>query len=188
MEAKTLVISGREVLLRIGGPNKGLAVLLLPGVGEGAEIFTEVCERLHTSDLRTFCVDNSVGLTTVEVIAILDELSLPWVHLVGNNEGAQLAWELAATTFGRFTSLVVVGSGHPGVPDVSGEIQIPGCPAVEVNTTMVLASEAGRRAAYDSGRHVYADFRILELNGLTSVPKEAAASLATEIVLRTSPW
>jgi hypothetical protein len=39
-----------------------------------------------------------------------------------------------------------------------------------------------------SGRLVYADFRYVRLNGVTNVPARASHEMATEIVLRTSPW
>ncbi|MGA9873318.1 MAG: alpha/beta hydrolase, partial [Rhodococcus sp. (in: high G+C Gram-positive bacteria)] len=35
---------------------------------------------------------------------------------------------------------------------------------------------------------VYGDFRVVQLDGVGNVPSDATAELATEIVLRTSPW
>ncbi|WP_127782755.1 alpha/beta hydrolase [Rhodococcus sp. X156] len=66
------------------------------------------------------------------------------------------------------------------------------CPAVEVATTYLWSTgdtSLGRTQAEASRRHVLADYRFVELPGVTHwIPEEAAAELAAEIVLRSSPW
>ncbi|GGG07462.1 alpha/beta hydrolase [Rhodococcoides trifolii] len=164
--------------VRVGGPAKGDAVLLIPGADDSPDVWDAVAERLHNSELRTVSIDSVAGLTDADVLAVLDELSIPWVNLVGNREGADIAWSLAARTFGRVVSLVAIDSGHPGAE----------CPPVEVRTTVVVADPAMQAAANASSRWVYGDFRIVTLDSCASAPLDAAPSVATEIVMRTSAW
>jgi len=66
------------------------------------------------------------------------------------------------------------------------------CPPIEVPTTMVWSDgdlALGRAQAEASGRYVYSDYRFSELHGVDHwVPQNAAASLASEIALRSSAW
>ncbi|MGB3369246.1 MAG: alpha/beta hydrolase [Rhodococcus sp. (in: high G+C Gram-positive bacteria)] len=174
--------------LRIGGPDSRHAVLLLPGVGDPPDVFDAVVERLHNSDLKTVAVEDGSGLDHDAVLEILNEVALPWVHLVGNREGAELAWGLAARTFGKFASLVVCDRMHPAVADDTGTVLAADCPPVELPTTLVIGSSLRRAGADSSGRLVYGDFRVVQLDGVDNIPSDAPAALATEIVLRTSPW
>lgn len=174
--------------VRISGPDSRHTVLLLPGVGDPPSIYDGVVERLHNSDLKTIVVEDISGLTYTDVVEVLDELSLPWVHLVGSKEGAELAWLLAARTFGRITSLVVCDRVHPGVADDNGTVLDAGCPPVELPTTLMIGSSLQRASAERSSRLVYGDFRIVQLDGVADIPSGATAELATEAVLRTSPW
>lgn len=174
--------------MRIAGPDSRHTVLLLPGAGDAADVYDGVAERLHNSDLSTVAVENVEGLDHTAILEVLDELALPWVHVVGNREGAELAWTLAARTFGRLASLVVCDRGHPAVPDEEGNVLAADCPPVELPTTIVVGSSLRRASADGSGRLVYGDFRVVQLDGVGDVPSEATPALATEIVLRTSPW
>lgn len=67
-----------------------------------------------------------------------------------------------------------------------------GCPPVEVPTTLVWSTgdtALGRTQAQSTGRYVRGDYRFVELADVTHwIPEQAAAELATEIVLRSSPW
>src|SRR6202012_2615007 len=85
------------------GPEKGSVVVLLCAAERALTAYEAVCERLHTASLRTI------------VVGILDVLDVSWGVLVGDRDGAELAWELAATRLDRFTGLVVIDRGHPRV-------------------------------------------------------------------------
>ena len=174
--------------VRIDGPESRHTVLLLPGAGDSAAVYDAVCERLHNSDLRTVVPETIDGFDEESTMALLDQLKLPWVHLVGSREGAELAWRLAARQFGRFASLVVADRGHPAVADADGVVRVGDCPPVELPTTVVVGTARRRTEADASVRYVYSEFRVVQLDGIDNVPASAAAALATEIVLRTSPW
>lgn len=179
---------GGSVHVRIDGPVSRHTVLLLPGTGETADVFDAVCERLHNSDLRTVVLDRTDGLVPADVFAVLDELTLPWVHLVGSGTGAELAWAVAAGRFGRFASLVVADRGHPAVPDLAGVIRDSAAPAAEVPTTIVIGSADRRTEAEASMRYVTGEFRVVELVGIGNVPADAPSDFASAIVLRTGSW
>ncbi len=106
----------------------------------------------------------------------------------GAGAGAEIAWQLAAKTFGRFASLIVADRGHPAVPGVDGAVLDAACPAVELPTTVVVGTSLGRPSADASGRYAYSEFRIVQLDGVDDIPTKAPAELATEIVLRTGSW
>lgn len=163
-------------------------MLLLADAGDTGDVFDVVCERLHNSDLRTVVVDCTTGLGSDDVFAVLDDLQLPWVHLVGCGTGAELAWAVAAGRFGRFASLIVTDRGHPAVPDLDGTVRDAAAPAAEVPTTIVIGSPARRAEAEASMRFVTGEFRIVELDGIGNIPAQAPADLASAIALRTGSW
>lgn len=171
-------MTSETVSVRVGGPDSGDVVLLIPGAGDPDTVWDAVAQRLHNSDLRTVTIDSVDGLTDARVLATLDELKIPWVNLVGHREGADVAWSLAARTFGRFVSLVAIDRGHPGAD----------CPPVEVRTTVVVSDPAKQPEADTSGRKVFGDFRIVTLDPCACAPVDAAPAVATEIVMRTSAW
>lgn len=188
MEQLRVAAGSATCTVRVDGPESRHAVLLLPGAGDAPDVFDDVCARLHNSDLRTYAVESVDGLTEAGLVGLLDELKLGWVNLVGSREGADLAWLLAARTFGRFASLVVADSSHPAVAGPRGPAQVTSCPAVELPTTLLIGTTTTRACADESGRRVFADFRVVELDGIDNVPAEAGHEMATEIVLRTSSW
>ena len=73
-----------------------------------------------------------------------------------------------------------------------GSAEFRRTPPVEVRTTFLWGTEdefLGRAQAVGTGRHVLAEYRFVELAGVGHwIPEDAAAALATEIVLRSSPW
>ena len=188
MELTHVAVGNGNCTVRIDGPESKHTVLLLPGAGDGPDVYDGVCERLHNSDLRTIVPEDITGLDETAVMGLLDELKVGWVNLVGSREGAELALSLAARQFGRFASLVVADRGHPAAPDAAGAVRGSDCPAVELPTTVMVGDPDRRAEADASGRFVYSDFRVVQLDGVSNVPAAAAAELATEIVLRTSPW
>lgn len=173
--------------VRVDGPESTHVVLLLPGSGDDPTLYDDVCARLHNSGLRTVVLESVEGLDVAGVIAVLDGLKLGWVNLVGTGEGADLAWQLAARSFGRFASLVVADRGHPSLPDDNDVVIESDCPAVELPTTVMVGSRNLMQAEL-SGRHVYAEFRVVTIDGVTNIPMQASHEMATEIVLRTSSW
>lgn len=188
MDYKQVAARGGRCSLRIAGPQSRHTVLLLPGIGDSPDVYDGVVERLHNSDLKTVVVEDVTGLDHDGVLELLVELSLPWVHLVGSRDGAELAWGLAARTFGKFQSVVVCDRTHPAIADENGKVLAADCPPVELPTTLVIGSSLRRPSADSSGRLVYGDYRVVQLDGVDNVPADACAELATEIVLRTSPW
>ncbi|MFC8180003.1 MULTISPECIES: alpha/beta fold hydrolase [Nocardiaceae] len=188
MDHKHVAARGGSCTLRIAGPESRHVVLLLPDAGDAPDVYDSVAERLHNSDLKTVAVEDINGLDHDGVLELLTELGLPWVHLVGSGVGAELAWGLAARTFGKFTSLVVCNRTHPAIADENGTVRAADCPAVEIPTTLVVGSSLRAPGADASGRLVYGDFRVVRLDGVDNIPSAASAELATEIVLRTSPW
>jgi pimeloyl-ACP methyl ester carboxylesterase len=73
-----------------------------------------------------------------------------------------------------------------------GSAEFRATPDVEVPTTFLWGTEdefLGRTQAVSTGRHVLAEYRFVELAGVGHwIPEDAAAALATEVVLRSSPW
>lgn len=174
--------------VQVDGPESRHCVVLLPGAADPADAFTEVCARLHNSGLRTVVPESITGLTEANVLAIMDQLKLGWANLVGNREGADLAWRLAGRSFGRFASLVVIDRGHPASPDAAPGLADDTVPAVEVPTTVLVGKTGDGNHAELSGRHVYSEFRVVHLPEIDDVPRDAGHELATEVVLRTSSW
>lgn len=172
----------------IAGPDSRHTVLLLPDSGDPASVYDTITVRLHNSDLKTVVLQSVDDVDHEMILALLEELKLPWVHLVGSGVGAEIAWTLAARTFGRFASLVVADRCHPAIADAQGTVRDASCPPVEVPTTVLIGSSLARASADGSGRFVYTDFRVVELDGVTNIPVDAPAEMTTEIVLRTSPW
>lgn len=188
MEFTHLSAAGGNCSVRLAGPDSRHAVLLLPDAGDPIDVYDAVSERLHNSDLKTVALERIDGVSDETILSVLDELKLSWVHLVGSGAGAESAWTLAARTFGRFTSLVAVNRCHPAIADEHGVVRAADCPPVELPTTVLVGSTLGRAPVDSSGRLVYADFRVVQLDGARNIVADAPAALASEIVLRTSPW
>jgi pimeloyl-ACP methyl ester carboxylesterase len=180
-------LDGFPVPVSVTGPEKGVVVLILGAEQRAPAAYDAVCERLHTASLRTVVIGPDPRLTPKSVVGILDSLGIAWAVVVGDRTGGELAWELAATRLGRFVGLVVIDRGHPRVPDPEGAIRDKDCPPVEIATTVLVSSAAGRAMANDSQRYVYADYRIVDLLARRSA-QESTAQLATEIVMRSSTW
>src|ERR1700759_5602371 len=126
------------------GPEKGSVVVLLCAAERALTAYEAVCERLHTASLRTIVVGPDTRLTPKSVVGILD---VSWGVLVGARDGAELAWELAATRLARLTGLVVIDRGHPRVADPAGVVRDEDCPPVEINTTALVSNSAAHSVA-----------------------------------------
>ncbi|ONM49427.1 hypothetical protein [Nocardia donostiensis] len=187
MKSRRIALGDRAWTVRVDGPVTQHSVLLLPDSGDPPNIFDRVCDRLHNSDLQTIVVESVRDLDITGVYAILDELGVPWVNVAGRGDGASVAWQVCASGFGRFISLVVADRGHPAVHDGAGYVLDPGCRAVELPTTVLVTKPLSRSAADSSGRYVYGEFRVVQVD-VDNVATEADQEFATEIVLRTSMW
>lgn len=191
MSEAEVMAGGRSRTVRVEGPEGALAVLLLTGGTADAAGYAEVAARLANSGLRSYTLADVEGLDAADVIGILDGLGAHWAHLAGSGAGAALAWQVAARNFDRISSLVVIDQGHPAAADAEGLVLDAGCPAVEVSTTLILTADDHRTRAYGTGRHTYSDYRVVELPAAKRggvVDSTLAASLATEIILRSNPW
>lgn len=182
-----ITLDGFAVPVGVAGPEKGVVVVILGDAQRTPAAYDGVCERLHTASLRTVVIGLDTRLTPKSVIGILDGLGIAWAVLVGDRGGGELAWELAATKLGRFAGLVVIDRGHPRVPDLNGVVRDEHCPPVEVGTTVLVSTSAGRTVARDSQRFVYSEYRAVDMLGRRN-PHESTAQVAAEIVLRASTW
>lgn len=180
-------LDGISVPVSVSGPHTGTVVVLLAEDKRAPATYDGVCGRLHNALLRTVVIGADPRLTPKSVLGILDQLKIPWAVLVGDRAGAELAWELAATTLGRFSGMVVVDRGHPRVADIDGAVRDETCPPVEVATTVLMNSIAGRRVADDSQRYVYGDYRVVDMPAQQAAD-DVTAQLITEIILRASSW
>jgi pimeloyl-ACP methyl ester carboxylesterase len=180
-------LDGFPVPVGVAGPDKGVVVVILGDTQRAPAAYDAVCERLHTASLRTVVIGLDPRLTPKSVVGILDALGIGWAVVVGDRAGGDLAWELAATRLGRFVGLVVIDRGHPRVADLNGVVRDEHCPPVEVGTTLLVSSPAGRTVARNSQRFVYAEYRTVDLLGRRNA-QESTAQLAAEIVLRASTW
>lgn len=164
----------------VDGPQSPHLVVIVPDVGGRADDWSDLCARLHESDLRTAVVSTETKPTAALLQAIFDVLDPGWVNLVGHGAGAEAAWWISATTFGRVRSLIAIERGHPG----SGS----GCPPVEVPTTVVALGPDQVAAGRASGPLVYSEFRSIELAADATPAQTYVAELASEISLRSSTW
>lgn len=181
-------VDGFPIPVSIAGPEESPVVVMLSAAQQEPAAYDAVCERLHTARLRTVVVGHDARLTAKSVVGVLDSLDIQWGVVVGDRHGGgELAWELAATKPERFIGLIVVDRGHPRVADLNGVIRDQHCPAVEVNTTVLVGTPAAQHVAHASQRFVHSDFRVVELVGWSGAP-ESVAQLAAEIILRTSTW
>jgi hypothetical protein len=187
MKSRRITVGDRAWTVRVDGPESRHSVLLLPDAGDPVDVYDQVCARLHNSDLRTIAVESIADLDPAGVQAILDELGVPWVNVAGRGAGAQLGWQMCAGGFGRFISLVVADRGHPAVAAADGSVLDATCRPLEVAATVLVTKNLPRSVADASGRYVYGEFRVVEID-VGNVATEAAQELATEIVLRTSLW
>ena len=187
MTARQITVGDRSWTVRVDGPDSRHTVLLLPDAGAPPDVFDGVSARLHVSDLRTVTPESIDGLEPADLHAVLDQLSVPYTHVAGYGRGAELAWQLCAGPFGRFISLTVADRGHPAGADTEGAVADSGVRPMELPVTMVVTKRTTRAVADGSGRFVYGEFRVVELD-VDDVAAEATHEFATEIVLRTSPW
>jgi pimeloyl-ACP methyl ester carboxylesterase len=176
MPTTIATVDGFDAVVEVAGPEQAPVVVILGAAQQAPAAYEAICARLHTAALRTVVIAAHPRLNPKSVVGVLDTLGVRWAILVGDRKGAELAWELAATRLDRFTGLVVIDRGHPG-----------DCPPVEVNTTVLVTTAAAREAAQAGQRHVYGDFRLVQMSARRGA-NDATAQVAAEIVMRTSTW
>ncbi|MER7002521.1 alpha/beta hydrolase [Dactylosporangium sp. NPDC000555] len=111
-----------------GGPADGDPVLLLHGFPQHSGEWAAVTPALHAAGLRTYALDQRgvspgarpegaeayrIAECALDAVAVLDELGLPSVHLVGHDWGAICAWHLAIRHAERVRTLTAVSVPHP---------------------------------------------------------------------------
>ncbi|WP_238019817.1 alpha/beta hydrolase [Dactylosporangium sp. AC04546] len=123
-------ITARSLVFDVieGGPPDGPPVLLLHGFPQHSGEWAAVTPLLHAAGLRTYALDQrgtSPGARPSEVeayritecaldaVAVLDELGIPAVHLVGHDWGAICAWHVALRHPARVRTLTAVSVPHP---------------------------------------------------------------------------
>jgi pimeloyl-ACP methyl ester carboxylesterase len=111
-----------------GGPEDGAPVLLLHGFPQHSGEWAAVTPVLHAAGLRTFALDQRgtspgarpervedyrIAECALDVVAVLDALEIPSVHLVGHDWGAICAWHVALRHTERVRTLTAVSVPHP---------------------------------------------------------------------------
>ncbi|GAA2798703.1 alpha/beta hydrolase [Mycolicibacterium pallens] len=176
-------IDGAMVSVTLSGPPLGRTIIMLEEPARNPVAQDALRERLQVAMFRIVTVPIVDGLNAKSIIGFLDDLRITSGLLVGDGAGAELAWDLAAAHRERFTGLVVIDRGHPRVPDSDGIVRDGDCPAVVVDTTVLVEGRSAHGVARASRRHVHADFRLVDLAGPPS-SQHFTAQLATEIVMR----
>ncbi len=176
-------IDGIPVPVRLSGPDTGRVIIMFDGTPHTTNPYDIVRERLHVAMFRTVVFPAHQGLSTKAIIGALDQLDVTGGLLVGDRTGGELAWSLAAAERERFTGLVVVDCGHPGVPGDDGVIRDKHCPPVKVDTTALVSTSAAHAVACASRRLVHGEFRLVELAGPRK-SRHFSAQLTAEIVVR----
>ena len=106
----------------------GPAVMLLHGFPQHAHAWRHVITEL-AADHQVYAVDlrgagtsdaprhgYDTSTRVADVLALLDELDLPAVHLAGHEWGGWLAFHVAIKAPARISSLTAVNARHPWVP------------------------------------------------------------------------
>lgn len=174
---------GAQLPVMLAGPNRGRPIIMFDDPAQTTSPYETVRERLHVAMFKTVVIPAYNGLTPKSVVMVLDQLQVPGGLLVGDRAGGDLAWSIAAAHGARFTGLVVIDRGHPGIADAAGDVRDTTCRAVEVDTTVLASSRAAQTAAWASRRMVHGEFRLVEAAGPRS-SRHFTTQLATEIVVR----
>ncbi len=180
-------VEGFWVPVRVSGPAKGRVVVMFDETPAETTVFDAVRQRLHVAMLRTVVIPTDRRLNAKSVVGLLDRLGVAGGLLVGDRASGDLAWNVAAYQHERFTGLVVIDSGHPGVADTNGMIRDQHCPPVYADTTALVSTPAAHAVGRASRRYVHGEFRLTELAGRRK-SRHFTAQLAAEIVLRSHSW
>ena len=125
---ETVSLNGLAYFLRDEGPADGTPVLLLHGMPDDGEIWRAQIDALIARGFRVLTPDLvGYGGTAApndlaryktdaiarDLVALLDRIGLPKVHLVGHDWGAGVAWGLILGAPDRLISATVISVGHP---------------------------------------------------------------------------
>jgi pimeloyl-ACP methyl ester carboxylesterase len=121
-------IRGSVFDIRLEGPDKGPAVLLLHGFPENSAMWDGVVPALHAAGLRTVAPDQrgyspgarpadvagyAMSHVVADTLGLLDALELDAVHVLGHDWGAVVGWHLAGRHPERVRTLTAVSVPHP---------------------------------------------------------------------------
>lgn len=176
-------VDGAAVSVTLTGPALGRTIIMLEEPDRNSIGQDALRERLQVAMFRIVTIPVDARLSAKSIIGFLDQLRIASGLLVGDGAGAELAWDLASCHRERFTGLVVIDRGHPRVPNAEGIVRDADCPAVEVDTTILVEGRSTHGVARASRRHVHADFRLVDFAGPPN-SRHFTAQLATEIVMR----
>ncbi len=110
------------------GPLDGTPVVLLHGFPQRASAWDTVAGHLHEQGLRTYAPDQrgyspgarpasrfAYGMAALvsDVVALIDAIGAPRVHLVGHDWGAAIAWSVAGHHADRLATLTAASVAHP---------------------------------------------------------------------------
>ena len=140
-----VTVLGVKLHVRDSGPQDAPAVLLLHGFGASLHTWEPWAKDL-SRDLRVIRIDlpgsglsspdpsgNYSDSRTIDIIlALLDQLNMAKISVVGNSIGGRIAWTMAATHPERVTKLVLIspdGFASPGfeygkAPEVPATVQL----------------------------------------------------------------
>jgi pimeloyl-ACP methyl ester carboxylesterase len=120
--------NGFRFPVRDAGPSGGAPVVLLHGFPQDASSFDRVVPYLHAQGHRTFVPLQrgyaasarpahrwNYRLTDLvdDVVALIDAIGRPAVHVVGHDWGAAVGWALAGRYPGRVSSFTALSVPHP---------------------------------------------------------------------------
>jgi pimeloyl-ACP methyl ester carboxylesterase len=121
-------VRGLRFDVSVAGPDGEQPVLLLHGFPQNSTMWDEIAPVLHANGRSTIAVDQrgyspgarpsdvdayAMPECVADVIAILDELAVPVVDLVGHDWGAIVGWHLAAAHPDRVRTYTAVSVPHP---------------------------------------------------------------------------
>jgi pimeloyl-ACP methyl ester carboxylesterase len=120
--------NGFRFPVRDSGPAGGVPVVLLHGFPQDASSFDRVAPLLHAQGLRTLVPlqrgyapsarpahrwnYRSADLVG-DVVALVDAIGQPTVHVVGHDWGAAVGWALAGRHPGRISTFTALSVPHP---------------------------------------------------------------------------
>ncbi|MGV9793801.1 alpha/beta fold hydrolase [Gordonia sp. NPDC003422] len=111
------------------GPLVGIPIVLLHGFPQRAASWGRVAPLLHAKGFRTYAPDQRgysprarprrrrdyrQSELVDDVLALIDEIGTPDVHVVGHDWGAMVAWALAIREPDRVRTLTTLSVPHPG--------------------------------------------------------------------------
>src|SRR5215471_10113008 len=119
---------GVRLNVEVYGPERGRPVLLLHGFPDTGRLWSKQIEPLVGAGFRLIVPDQrgygqsdkpaevdayNLLLLAADPVAILDQLGVERVHVVGHDWGAAIGWVMASFAPERVERLAVLSVGHP---------------------------------------------------------------------------